>query len=164
MPENRQLPVRPIGAVTYVVRVREGRAEHLILRRSEDDEHFAGIWQPPCGSIEVGETAWQTALRECREEAGLTPTDLYSANMTQSFYAAVDDCIVVFALFVGFVPADAEVRLSPEHDAYEWIAAEKGPEYFAFYQQQECLENIEKYFIHRRPSEYLRIRIPQEPT
>jgi 8-oxo-dGTP pyrophosphatase MutT (NUDIX family) len=73
-----------IGAMC-VLRDEAGRV--LLIRRSDN-----GAWALPAGSIELGETMRECAIREVREETGLvalsvTPFGLYSrASATPNMY------------------------------------------------------------------------------
>lgn len=156
------LPVRPMGVCVHVVRPGNPSGEHLLLRRSGNDEAFPGIWQGVAGAIEPGETAWQTALRETREEAGVEVQRLYTANITQQFYAPAGDFVMVLPVFVAFVAADARGANSHEHDAIRWVRLEEAREMLAFPQQFETLRVVEEYFLRREPSDHLRIPISGE--
>ena len=59
-------PVRPVAAAAVVAL--NGNAV-LLVRRGKAPSH--GRWSFPGGSIEPGETAWEAARREAREETGL---------------------------------------------------------------------------------------------
>jgi 8-oxo-dGTP pyrophosphatase MutT (NUDIX family) len=50
----------------------EGRASFLITRRAATLRNHTGQWALPGGRIDAGETAEDAALRELREEVGLT--------------------------------------------------------------------------------------------
>jgi 8-oxo-dGTP diphosphatase len=65
---------RPYTA-TYLI-IRKGNKIGLILR--EKTSWMNGYWAIPAGKIEHGETSMQTAVREAKEEVGITvkPTDL----------------------------------------------------------------------------------------
>ncbi len=66
MPAPNEFPDRPIpGASAFVFR--EGSV--LLVKRR--DEPGRGLWSPPGGSIEVGETVEQAAAREALEETGV---------------------------------------------------------------------------------------------
>lgn len=104
----------------YVFRHREHGAEFLLLRRTVD-QYMGGTWQPVYGSIDHGETAWQAALREMREETGLAPDRLYQASTVDSFYVAASDTVYHCPVFAAEVPGDAEVTLNAEHDAFDWV-------------------------------------------
>jgi dATP pyrophosphohydrolase len=63
------------------------RRRYLLLRRVPDQ---GGFWQFVTGSLEAGETHIQAALREVREETGLTPapSDLIDLKLTNTFEIA----------------------------------------------------------------------------
>jgi 8-oxo-dGTP pyrophosphatase MutT (NUDIX family) len=48
--------------------------EVLLLRRSGEEENYAGHWALPGGKAEEGETAEDAAIREAREECGIDAT------------------------------------------------------------------------------------------
>jgi dATP pyrophosphohydrolase len=152
----RSLPERITGVTVYACRVRDGAGEFLVLRRAPDED-FPGLWQPVTGGIHDGETAVEAALRELAEETSLVPSSLYSANLLQSFYDPLADGILTLPVFAAFVEPDRPIRLSGEHDAHRWIEPDQADEVFAFQQQADCLEEIDRRFVRREPSEYLRI-------
>jgi 8-oxo-dGTP diphosphatase len=53
------------------IAVVEQNGRFLIGQRDATDS-LAGLWEFPGGKVEVGETPEQAAVRECREETGLT--------------------------------------------------------------------------------------------
>jgi len=104
----------------YVFRRRDRGPEFLLLLRAPD-RYMGGTWQPVSGGVEAGETAWQAALRELREETGLVPDRFYQANTVESFYVARTDTVYHAPAFAAEVSGDAEVRLNDEHTDLEWI-------------------------------------------
>ena len=106
----------------YVVRrAYDGGHEFMQLRRAPGD-FMGGTWQTIYGRIEGGETAWQAALRELHEEAGLKPLEFFQIDSVNTFYLAHDDCIWHVPGFCAIVASDAEVELNEEHDAFRWLA------------------------------------------
>ena len=71
----------------------------------------------PCGRGNRGwrKTAWQTALREIREETGLTVTRLFSADCNEQFYEAGRNTFTVVPVFVAYVDSSQAVNLNAEH-------------------------------------------------
>jgi len=66
MVSRYEFPARPVPAVSALV-FREG----AILLVKRHDEPSQGLWSPPGGSVELGETVEQAATREALEETGV---------------------------------------------------------------------------------------------
>tara|TARA_R110000796_G_scaffold192626_1_gene309268 strand:+ start:147 stop:593 length:447 start_codon:yes stop_codon:yes gene_type:complete len=78
-----------------------------------------GIYDIPKGRIDDGETAKQSAFRECLEESGLTPTLINEEPVTNG----------QLTVWIGEVSSDDEVNLvvnpytgEHEHEGYVWIS------------------------------------------
>jgi dATP pyrophosphohydrolase len=98
--------------------------EFLQLRRSVGD-YLGGTWQIVRGRFEPGESAWQAALRELREETGLAPAEFYKLSLLESFYLIPGETIWQVPSFVAVVPREAEVVLNEEHEAFRWVPRER---------------------------------------
>jgi dATP pyrophosphohydrolase len=155
---RQEIPIRSFSISAYLVRLTESGARYLILKRTS--EYLRGSWQQISGRVEAGESAVQAALREIREETGLVPERLYSADNTEVFYEHHQNCINLVPIFVGFVDRDAEVALAPdEHDTFRWITAEEAPYFLPFRGQVAAIAHIEEHFVNHDPNEFLRIVI-----
>ncbi|MFC6639184.1 NUDIX domain-containing protein [Sulfitobacter sp. JBTF-M27] len=149
-----EIPIRSFIASLVAVRETQVRHEVLLLKRTQT---LLGEWCQVAGSIEEGETAWQTALRELDEETGLKPYALYSADTCEQFYEADRDAITIAPVFVAFIDNTAEVLLNHEHSAFRWVSFEEAAELVAFGGQRRVLRWIEEEFIERTPSKHLLI-------
>ena len=156
---GKEVPIRARAVSIHLVREDAFGPEVLLLRRAGT---LAGTWCQVAGRIEEGETAWQAALREVREETGLAPNRLYNADILEQFYVAARNIIAILPVFVGYVGEEAEVALNDEHDAHVWLSFEDARERVSFAGQRRVLEHIEQEFFVRRPNEWLRIPIPEE--
>lgn len=66
MPARNELPDRPVPAVSaFVFR------DNSVLLVKRRDEPSRGFWSPPGGSLELGETVEEAAVRETLEETGV---------------------------------------------------------------------------------------------
>ena len=102
--------------------------EFLLLRRVSS---LGGFWQSVTGSLEEGESHTRAAIREVREETGITAAevDLIDLGLTNTFEIAsqwlekyrpgvTHNEEMCFALRVP----RSEVVIDPaEHDAYAWV-------------------------------------------
>jgi 8-oxo-dGTP pyrophosphatase MutT (NUDIX family) len=98
--------------------------EVLCLRRSAQGRS-PGSWEAVHGHIDPGEAPVTTALREVSEEAGAAPVRLYNLSRVESFYRHSTNEVVLVPVFAAFVAPDTVVKLSAEHDAFEWLAPEE---------------------------------------
>ena len=151
MPE---IPIRAFLASLVAIRKTDAGHKVLLLKRTQS---LAGEWCQVVGSIEDGETAWQTALRELAEETGLEPEALYSADTCEQFYESDRDSITIAPVFVGFIDTNAEVTLNHEHSEFRWVSFDEAVEMVAFGGQRRVLRWIEDEFIKREPSRHLLI-------
>jgi len=56
----------------HIFREKNGKLEFLSLKRSPE-QYYPNLWQMVSGKIKENETAYQSAIREIKEETGLTP-------------------------------------------------------------------------------------------
>lgn len=116
------MQIRSDMIVLFAARPDEAGAgyEFLQLRRAPD-RFMGGTWQTVMGRLEAGETAWQAALRELKEETGLVPAEFYRLSVIESFYVHQDDTIWHCPCFAALVAPGAAVSLNAEHDAHRWL-------------------------------------------
>lgn len=153
------IPVQCTMVAIVVVRGAGTAAQVLLLRRAK--LHLQGLWAYIAGHIESGETAWQAAVRELHEEAGLHPLALYSADRCESYYDVRDECIAVVPAFVALVDVDAVVRLNTEHDDHRWLPFDEAIPLLTFGGQRELFAHVRREFVEHIPAEALRITLPR---
>jgi 8-oxo-dGTP pyrophosphatase MutT (NUDIX family) len=110
----------------FVVRPDDGGTSHefLQLHRVPDD-YLGDTWQLIRGGVDEGESFAAGALRELREEAGLTPREFYRLGAVESFYTNVDDTLWHSVVFCAIVERSQVVTLNEEHDALRWVPRER---------------------------------------
>ena len=122
-------------------------------------DSLEGVWCQVAGKLEEGETAWRAALRELKEETGLAPQTLFSADICEQFYEPDQDAITMAPVFLAIIGADDEVRLNEEHTEFCWVSFDQACDMVEFGGQRRCLRWIEDEFTRRTPSPYLKIEI-----
>ena len=106
------LPVdglQPAAVLIPVIERPEGLSVLLTLRADKLRRH-AGQVAFPGGRCEAGETPWEGALREAREEVGLDPSLVRLAGLGTAYRTLTGYHIDPV---VGFVSASASLTLSP---------------------------------------------------
>lgn len=125
----------------YPLRRGPAGLETLVLRRSRSGR-CPGAWEVVHGQIEEGESPVEAALRELREETGLAPASLYNLSRVESFYRHSVDEVGFIPVFATFVAPDA-VRLSGEHDAFEWLSFPSAMGRLAWPRERRALDDIQ---------------------
>lgn len=96
----------------------------LMLKRTEIK---SGYWQPVCGGIENGESAYEAAIREVNEETGIAnyeriehlPFHFEYQEPKDGVQMDMEDCC-----YLMVIKSQCEIKLSIEHEKYEWIDME----------------------------------------
>jgi mutator protein MutT len=87
--------------------------EVLILKRANyKEDKYAGYWNFPGGTADEGETPYETAVRETREEIGVSTP-----------YIKIVDHIGdrIYTMFIGHVPIKFKPIIDHEHTDWRWI-------------------------------------------
>ncbi len=132
----------------HIFRESEKGIEFLLLKRS-DGQPYPCLWQMVTGKIKPNEKAYQTALREIKEETGLTPVQLWVAPTVNSFYEPKDEYICLLPVFAARVEAD-EIQLSDEHTEYQWVDKSTAQKLLAWEGQRKAVQIIEDYFLNEK--------------
>jgi len=122
----------------YVFRRRQGRIQFLILRRRPGGA-LPGVWQPVTGKLWRGETAARGALREVREETGVSPRLLWRLESVSGYYDPRREAIRIVTRFAAELDSSAEIQLSREHTACRFVTAQEAARCFLWDSQREGL-------------------------
>ena len=103
----------------YVYQQTDKGLKFLILKRNEK-KLYEHLWQGVAGKIEKDEEAWETAIRELKEETGLDPVKIFVADHVSQFYEKHGDRVNLVPVF-GIEVDSKNVILSDEHIEYKWV-------------------------------------------
>lgn len=157
MSVGRGLPVR--STMVSVVALRgSGAATHMLVARRAG-AYLDGAWSYLAGHVEAGETGWQAALRELREETALVPQSFWATSFCEQVYLAAADAIEIVPAFVARVAEGVQVRLNGEHSAFRWVTLDEAAALLPFGSQRELLAHVRREFVEREPSPFLRLAL-----
>jgi ppGpp synthetase/RelA/SpoT-type nucleotidyltranferase len=134
--QQKPLSLAVCGLIT------DAAGQYLLIRRSQQSRHNAGLWEPPGGKCEPGETIDAALRREVREETGL---DVHLTRVLGASHLDLPEGTVA-CLLVETQLDGGQFRLSAEHDDHRWLPrAQLGglpvPEHFReFLRQLAILE------------------------
>jgi len=110
----------PLRTVSIAVVRGHGPEARVLLGRRRPER--GGFWQILTGRVEQGESPAQAASRELEEETGLRlPTEDLAYRHSFAIGETLPPVIAEESAFAVHAPPDAEVRLGPEHEAFEWV-------------------------------------------
>ena len=133
---------REFSAGVVLFYIRNKTIEYLLL-------HYAsGHWDFPKGHIEKGETKQETALRELKEEAGM------SAQLCEGFEDSFEyffkntkthELINKTVYFFVGQAVTKQVTLSHEHIGYEWLEYNQALEKITYKNAKELLKKVHTF-------------------
>ncbi|MDP2207883.1 MAG: NUDIX pyrophosphatase [Bacteroidota bacterium] len=128
-----------------VFKFEKGKAEYLILQRSDTEKIYPGIFQFITGTIEEGETAITTAKREMIEEINIPHKNFWVIPFINPFYVFTRDVVNLSPMFLAEVENDKIPLLSSEHQAYEWCDYETALKRLNWHGQREALKIVDNF-------------------
>jgi dATP pyrophosphohydrolase len=130
-----------------VFRMEGDRPAYLVLRRSERESLYPGLWQIVTGSIEPGEKGLDAALREVREETGVSPERFWVVPFTHAFYDHRRDAVCIVPFFAARFSPEARITLSDEHSRYEWLPFDSARTRLVWPGQREGLGVVDRSIV-----------------
>jgi dATP pyrophosphohydrolase len=136
----------------------DGKGYELLQMKRAPGDYLGGTWQVVRGTVEAGETAVQGALRELREETGLTPRQFFRGACVESYYIDDPDTLWHSVVFCVIVDRADAVTLNEEHVEYRWIAQSEFVDHVTWSSERQVLEPVIRDILNNGPAkELLRI-------
>ncbi len=132
------MPVRSAGVVLFR---EEKKREYLLLHYS------AGHWDFPKGMLEKGEKSEQTALRELREETGISKVKLVPGfkETIKFVYTWEGEKVLKFIVFYLGSTRQKKVKISWEHKGFVWLPYKDAVKKATFRNAKSVLIKAEKW-------------------
>lgn len=142
-PHHLQMTDIKVGVVdVYVIDPETTPWRALALRRAMHTR-CPGSWEAVHGHIEDGETPEDAAVREVREETGLTIARLYNVTV-HAFYLNRRATVELAVVFCAFVDSSDAVTLGREHQEYEWLTLDEAANRYIWPRATQALGEIRK--------------------
>jgi len=132
------LKVRVVDCYVYFQKAKE--VEFLLLKRNKN-KLYEHLWQGVAGKIEKDEKAWETAVRELKEETGLAPKKMFVTDHVSCFYEKHKDRMNLVPVF-GIEVDSKDVTLSDEHIDYKWLDFEEAFDTLIWNGQKQGLKTV----------------------
>ncbi len=113
----------------------DGESTEFLLFKRASGKIYEGQWRMIGGKVKTGETHWQAALRELKEETGLVPSELWTVPSLNQFYEHSTDKILNIPAFAAEIGSDHNIDLDDEHTEYKWIKPEEASTFIQWPEQ-----------------------------
>lgn len=129
------------GAV--VLRKDQGRLQVLLIKHIN-----GGHWAFPKGHVERGETEEQTALREIKEETGLTV--MLDTNYRKTVtYSPKKDVVKDVVYFVAVAKDGQRTAQESEISRIRWTDADRAADFVSFENDKVILLGALEYYLNK---------------
>jgi len=125
----------------------------VVFDKSTEAPHYLllhnarGHWDFPKGGIDPGESKVEAALRELKEEAGITATIINGFEHSFSYFYTEQDgqkAHKTVYFFVGHADS-TDIVLSHEHIDCAWLPFKKALQKLPFKESKELLERADQF-------------------
>ncbi|MBO6586373.1 MAG: NUDIX domain-containing protein [Gracilimonas sp.] len=123
----------------YPYKIKGGQPLFLIFKRSSE-KIYGNQWRMVGGKVKEGETSWEGALRELKEETGLSPVKFWTIPSVNQFYEAKSDSVHAIPAFAAELSGNKEIKLDDEHSEYKWVSIEGVEPYISWPEQRRLMK------------------------
>lgn len=121
--------------------------EFLIIQHSVKPNVTEGHWDFPKGHVEKNETEFETAVRELKEETGISDfllIDNFKHRISYSFHKN-NELIEKEVIFFLAESSTKEVQLSSEHQNYGWLDFNSAHDRLTYSNAKEVLVQVKRF-------------------
>lgn len=141
---------RSAGAVMFK-ETSLGRKYFLLHYPGSTEE---GFWDFPKGHLEKGETTEETALREVKEETGLSKVEIVAGfKETIRYFVKIDgERRLKFVAFFLAKTNQKRIKISFEHLGFEWLPYEEAYNLVTYKNAKDVLKKANEFLSKGLPS------------
>ncbi|MDZ7660248.1 NUDIX domain-containing protein [Fodinibius sp.] len=133
----------------YPYQREQNEVEFLIFKRAADVQ-YAHQWRMIGGKVNPKETYYNAALRELKEETGLSPDLFWSIPSVNQFYDPDSDRILQIPAFGAEVNKESAITLNHEHASWKWISEDELDTYIQWPEQIRLMKLLADIVISKQ--------------
>ncbi len=130
-----------------VFRVLKAETQFLVLQRAQDEKLYPGLWQIVTGTMKKNESALRAAMRELKEETGLSPKRCWTIPYVDTYFDNAKDTIQFVPVFAVELDSSVVLHLSKEHQGFEWLCYEDARKRLVWPGQRHSMEIVHEFII-----------------
>jgi dATP pyrophosphohydrolase len=119
----------------------------LVLQRAKEEKLFPGLWQIVTGTMKKNESALKAAIRELKEETGLSPKRCWTIPYVDTYFDLIKDTIQLVPVFAAELDSSSPRQLSTEHQRFEWLRFEDAKKRLVWPGQKHSMDIVHEYIV-----------------
>ena len=116
-----------------------GKKIFYLLFKRASGHIYDGQWRMIGGKVQSGESYWEAALRELKEETALKPQFMWTIPSVNSFYEHQTDSILSIPAFAAEIDEANPIILDSEHSDFGWFSLEEALDKIFWPEQRRLL-------------------------
>lgn len=133
----------------YPYRRKPNEVKFLICKRAADVQ-YAHQCRMIGGKVNSNETHYEAALRELKEETGLSPDLFWTIPSVNQFYDHNSDRILQIPAFGAQINKELSIMLNHEHVSYKWISEDQLDNYIQWPEQKRLMKLLAHIVISKQ--------------
>ena len=119
----------------------------LVLQRAKEEKLFPGLWQIVTGTMKKNESALKAAIRELKEETGLSPKRCWTIPYVDTYFDLIKDTIQLVPVFAAELDSSSLLQLSTEHQRFEWLRFEDARKRLVWPGQKHSMDIVYEFIV-----------------
>jgi dihydroneopterin triphosphate diphosphatase len=138
-----------------VFRVLNAETHFLVLQRAKEEKLYPGLWQIVTGTMKKNESGIKAAMRELKEETGLSPKHCWTIPYVDTYFDLVNDTIQLVPVFAVELDSSSKLHLSSEHQRFEWLRFNEARQRLVWPGQRHSIDIVNEFIIGNKETAQL---------